>query len=332
MKRKLLLGVVTSTLISTQVLASNYEDILGITVLKVDCGSGPAGFEVIVKYVNSQDATLFNSCVQNENNEPTIPSGDVFEANANVQSITLTTPTRESQNVTRYYTLPNGYTQPPVEANNTCVGGYQDNYAWGRTSCTFREGTSSLDENGGLTKGWLNLVTLSDYHDISGLGLKNIDNLKNLHIINNGHLNIYNTSIKNVNGLINLTGLSNQNSSTFSGSTWGSDRLSPYASHRGLKIINNKKLENVNGLVNFRASDWVDLTGNDMLTNIRGLKNLKLRTNNYAVYVDDRNFDVKLPSDSWLCQNPSQIKVKAPNAYYGGNNNSYVIEYSKVCE
>lgn len=331
MKKGIFIKFVTMAFVSTSSFAVGYEDVQSVTLEKINCSNGPEGFKVIVKYLDNKNDTIMNSCEKNSVTPDKNPNINL-EADANVQDIILNTPTRATQTVTRYYTLPNGYTKPNIEANNSCNGGFQDIFAWGRTSCYFNEGSTSIDSKGGLKEGWLNLITLSDYHTLSGLGLKNIDNLKNLHIINNGNLSITNTSIQNVNGLINLAGHSNQNSSSFNGTTWGSDRISLYSSHRGLDLRNNKELKDINGLINYRSSDWVDLTGNDKLTDISGLANLKLR-GSYAVYFDDKSYTKKLPSYSWLCQNPTKLKVKSTSTSPSSSNNSaYTISYSKVCE
>lgn len=337
-EKHLLLSIVTTITLGINAYA-NMDEIEGLTVTKVDCDNGLKGYTLEIKKDGVENSVHYQSCsdatlVVKDPEGNIVSGGPVsvetgkFVANANPESVVVTSGTRHSQAITRNYTFANGYTEPTVEADNTCAGGYQDQMAWGRTSCSFSEGSGYLDDNGGLNEGWLNLSTLSDYHTISGLGLKNIDNLKNLQMVNNGSLDIVGTSITNLDGLINLEGHSSQNSGSFTGTEWGTDRLVTNAAFtsRGVNFSNNSLLENVNGLINLKATAYLNLKDNPSLTDISGLANVTTRPGMQGLYLDNKEYEVKMPADSWLCQNVHEIRAYSPDG-------SYVpATYSNVCE
>ena len=129
-------------------------------------------------------------------------------------------------------------------------------------------GTNQLTNIDGLS----NLTTVTDYLSFASNNLTNVDALSNLQTV--GSLSLTSNNLTNVNGLSNLKKATGD-----------------------IRLKNNSDLSNISGLSNLTYTERLYL-GN---TNIKDLSPLNNLTVGISIYLDDKDYDVKLSKDSYLC-------------------------------
>ena len=193
-----------------------------------------------------------------------------------------------------------------VQPQNDCETGFSGSQ--GTINCA-RMGLERL------SSGWKHLNSVGDLH----IENNNITSLSNLSGLTNVSVSITFDSDK-ISDFSGLSNLKRVNYLKIYGNSFieNVDFLRNLSSVIDLDLSNNANLKNINGLsalVNISSNGYHDgfikLTSNQNLTDISGLKNLaSFASSRGKIYLDNRNYTVKLPSDSWLCNDGfGHIKV-----------------------
>lgn len=191
---------------------------------------------------------------------------------------------------------------PP--ADNTCLNGFIGE--WGNIDCRNKNLTV-------LRKGWKQLTRVNGYLDLRNNEITSFDNLSGLTYVGDWFGYDYD-KISDFSGLSNITYM---RSFALKDNSYvrNVDFLRSLQSTESLLAIDGlPNLENLNGLSNYKTANYfysyssvngkgysytsMFIANNPNLTDISGLKNVT-RIHS-RLYFDNRDYAVKLPSDSWL--------------------------------
>lgn len=296
MRNKLLLSLFTAGALGIGAQAS-LASIEGLTASKIDCDNGQKGYTIEIKKDSVENTINYNSCTDGslvvKDSEGNVVSGGGSIGGGSIG---------ETINIdgTDYF-FPDGYTELTKVAGNSCQTGFENGHNT-FISC----GSGGLI--GVLDDGYLNSVILPDaqFHNNS---LTNIDSLSN--VTEAQSLTFENNDLTEVNGLKNL-----QYAKLLSLSN------NPLENIDGLKNLENidsslniysTNITNLNGLNKLKSvKSYISLDSNPLLTDISGLNNLE-EVN--SIYFDDRNYETKLSSTSYICQNFSVVKIPTNKSY-----------------
>ena len=175
-----------------------------------------------------------------------------------------------------------------------------------------------------LSSGWKQLTRLNGYLDLRNNRITSFDNLSGLTHIGDW-FGYDRDKISDFSGLSNITHMGDfrlENNSYVQ----NVDFLRSLKSTSYIFVLNNlPNLKNLNGLSNYTAASYdrhpytatngqkyyytsLFIANNPSLTDISGLKNVTNIRSRF--YLDNRNYTVKLPADSWLCNDGfGHIKV-----------------------
>lgn len=173
------------------------------------------------------------------------------------------------------YTFINGYTEPTIAADSTCSGGYGE-VATGTKIC--RDMVFELE------KGWLNTVeskSILKFNGSSITSLENFANITKLHYMDGAAIKVQ-----------NLKGLENVQEVGYVFAVYNSATLTTLDGLNNLKIV----------------KDALRFSSNINLQDISALNSVEYVEN--GIFLDDREYEVKLAADSYLCQNPSKLRSK----------------------
>lgn len=288
MNNKLILSLCTTTILGVGMQAS-LADIEGLTSEKIDCDNGLKGFNLEIKKDEMNKTVNFNSCIDKRI--------VVRDLDGN------TVPEEESESGDRVtidgveYYFPNGYTETNAAVTTPCLLSYVTYQGEDKRNIECQTGNVGTE----VKEEWLNLVSVSGYLTLSDASVSNVDNLKNLTVVN-GDLMLpamNNRKGFNIDGLHNLQRVGKV-LSLHSNNLTNVDGLSELTSVGGTLTLAHNKLTDLNGLRSLKeVAHAVNINGNPDLNDISGLNNFTYVKNN--IIFDNINPEVKLKADAWLC-------------------------------
>lgn len=278
--KKIMFGAMALISLSVAASAALTSSIPGITVTESSCEDGyivtstREGVSKTVEY----DSCLSDGIVVLDAEGNVVGGGSEEASDGETGGETIAAPKYKTINGVEYY-FPAGYTATDAVASNTCAGGFD--IASSEVYC--------MNENlSVLSDGYLNLTSVSGYFHLDGNQLTNVDGLANLTSVG-GNLYLSRNQLTNVDGLANLSSVG------------------------GNLALSVNDLINVDGLANLtNVGESLFISSNPNLQDLSGLNNLKSLGG--VVYVDERDYPVKLDANSYICQNFS-TKVISPSNY-----------------
>lgn len=190
----------------------------------------------------------------------------------------------------------------------------------GLSKLTEITGSIQIDNNPSLTNlnGLSNITTIGgDFHMEDMPSLTNLDGLSNLTSVD--EIQVTFSGLQNVNGLSNLTSIPGSLFLPRNSSLTDISGLSNITSIGDTLNLSDTPISNVNGLSSLKTvPGQIYLNSNSNLTDLSGLNSLESVG---SIYLEDKEYDVKLSGESYLCQNFSKVQ-----------NYETTLTYSNVCD
>lgn len=280
--KKITLGL----LFISAIAVSSYAELNNpdnIKTTKIDCDSGLKGFKIEITSPKIDNSIAYNSCIDRAitvlDKDGKIISGGSEEPYLG-ESVVING---------KKYEFPAGYTEPLSEftPDETCNGAFSEFTLETLVSCQKYKGTSISENwlhviNAGYeadtrANGWTNFVYASDLQDISNLAnLKYADGI-----------NLALTNVTDISPLSNLE----------------------KANFVGLYRMNITEL---NGMKNLKSLRLGYFGYNSLLTDISGLNEVEEIKDH--IWLDKRDYEVKLDGDSYICNNLDKVHLGPPDA------------------